>query len=512
VEALAAVVGDRSAELQHERIFRSGAAPKPLAVVAQFAGEPYAGSDCGPALVPINTRIGKIISGMGAGAQAKNSRRARYRKLKPRPGGSGDGVVEHQRGRIHAATIDLVDEAGYGSLTLTGIARAAGVSNRTFYDNFKDKEDCFLATYDLIVRHTAREVIAARQRASSRPAMMRAGFQALAREVAKKPKAARLALVEAFACPGALGQMRHTRGLFEALVADSFGHEDGGKLPPLIVKAIVAGSTRIARARLLAGEEGRLPDDAEELVRWALALQSRVAAEQVCREALGATTKLPAALAQPGEIDPLPKSEELLVDERTMIVAAAAELAAQEGFEALTVPRIRLAAGVSRRRFDEYFEDVIDCFLAALDLTVGRLLAKARGAFLTAEAWPNGIYRTIASSCREIANDPALVKLAFVELLVPGRETVRWRGEMMRRQSSFMRESAPTEQRPTELAAEASTAAIWAVLYHYAITGRARDLTQLPGALAFVFLAPAIGAERAVDVIRSEQGVVAQSR
>jgi AcrR family transcriptional regulator len=443
---------------------------------------------------------------MEAGAQAKSSPHARFRKLKPRPGGSGDAVLEHQRGRIHAATIELVDEAGYASLTLTGIARAAGVSNRTFYDNFDDKDDCFLATYDLIVRHTAREVLAARQAANGRDAMMRAGFQALACEVAEKPKAARLALIEAFACTGATERMRHTRGLFEALVADSFGQEDGEELPPLIVKAIVAGATRIARARLLAGEEARLPGDAEELMRWALSLQSRTAAEQVCRGAGGAA---PEPRTQVDDGNPLLESEKLLADERTMIVAAAAELAAQEGFEALTVPRIRVAAGVSRRRFDEHFEGVTDCFLAALDLMVGRVLAKARAAFLTAEAWPNAIYRTIASSCREIANDPLLVRLAFFELLVPGRETIRWRGDMMKRQSSFMRESAPTDQRPTELAAEASTGAIWAVLHHYATSGRARDLTQLPGPLAFVFLAPAIGAETAADVIRSEQALVA---
>jgi TetR/AcrR family transcriptional regulator len=449
-------------------------------------------------------------AGEGESAPAKRDP-ARYRKLKPRPGGSGDAVFEHQRGRIHAATIDLVDEVGYRSLTLTGIARAAGVSNRTFYDNFNDKGDCFLATYDLIVRHAAREVLAARQKASGRHPKMRAGFQALAREVAEKPKAARLALIEAYACPSALERMRHTRGLFEALVADSF-NQDGGNLPPLIIKSIVAGATRIARARLLAAEEGRLPDDAEELMRWALSLQSRTAAEEVCRATGAGIWELPAPPAWVDEDNPLQNDEDMLADERMMILTAAAGLAGQEGFEALTVPRIRVAAGVSRRRFDEHFDDVTDCFLAVLDLMVGRVLAKARAAFLTAQAWPNGIYRTIASSCREIANDPLLVKLAFFELLVPGRETMRWRGDMMKRQSSFMRESAPTEQRPTELAAEASTGAIWAVLHHYATSGQVKDLPQLPGALAFVFLAPAIGAETAADVIRSEQALVAQPR
>src|SRR5215204_7200183 len=96
--------------------------------------------------------------------RGKGTLETRFRKLKPRPGHSGHDIEEHQRGRLHAATIDLVSEVGYGGLTVTGIARTAGVANRTFYENFPGKEDCFLATYDLIVRNAAREVLAAHQR------------------------------------------------------------------------------------------------------------------------------------------------------------------------------------------------------------------------------------------------------------------------------------------------------------------------------------------------------------
>src|SRR6185312_5940927 len=205
-----------------------------------------------------------------------------YRKLKPRPGHSGQRVAEHQRSRIHAATIELVNERGYDGLTVIGIARAAGISNRTFYENFKGKEDCFLATYELIVRHTAREVLAARHRERGWRAKLRAGFLAFAREVADNPKAARLALVEAFTTGASSARMGHTNGLFETLVADSLARDDSPvDLPPLIVKGIVAGATRIARVRLLAGEEQHLSGDADELLDWALSLHSPAAGE-VC--------------------------------------------------------------------------------------------------------------------------------------------------------------------------------------------------------------------------------------
>ncbi|MGN6558721.1 MAG: TetR/AcrR family transcriptional regulator, partial [Solirubrobacterales bacterium] len=92
-------------------------------------------------------------------------------------------MAEHQRARIHAATTELVDEGGYEALTVTGIARAAGVSSHTFYENFADKEDCFRATYDLIVRHTVREILAARICECGSEAKIRAGFHAFVREV-----------------------------------------------------------------------------------------------------------------------------------------------------------------------------------------------------------------------------------------------------------------------------------------------------------------------------------------
>src|SRR5690349_23301030 len=42
----------------------------------------------------------------------------------------------------------------------------------------------------------------------------------------------------------------------------------------------------------------------------------------------------------------------------TLFRSATARLASKEGYATLTVPRVRAAAGVSRRSFDTYFEGV----------------------------------------------------------------------------------------------------------------------------------------------------------
>jgi AcrR family transcriptional regulator len=430
-------------------------------------------------------------------------RKARYRKLKPRPGRAGEEVAGHQRARLYAATIELVDELGYEELTVTGIARAAGVSNRTFYENFSDKEDCFSATYELIVRHAVHEVLVARQRSGGWQGKLRAGFRAFVREVSERPKAARLALVEAFKSQGAFRRMRHTSGLFETLVAESFTREPReAELPPLVTKGIVAGVTRIARARLLAGEEERLAGEADDLMRWAQSLCSETA-EDVCPgsvRVVSEQTSLPAAHRARAQGD-----DQCPDDERAMILAVAARLAAEEGYAALSVPRIRTAAGISRRRFEEHFDDVPECFMAALEMLVGRVLVEARSAYLTADYWPRAIHRALTATCREVAADPVLVRLVFFELYVPAGEAVRWRADLISNLCSFLRASAPADQRPSVVAAEASMGAVWAVLHHYSTTGRAAELPRVAETLSYLVLAPAIGAEAAAEVIRAEE-------
>jgi AcrR family transcriptional regulator len=54
-----------------------------------------------------------------------------------------------QRGRLICAIADCVAEKGYAATSVADIIERAGVSRRTFYGHFEDKEACFLAAYDV---------------------------------------------------------------------------------------------------------------------------------------------------------------------------------------------------------------------------------------------------------------------------------------------------------------------------------------------------------------------------
>jgi AcrR family transcriptional regulator len=409
---------------------------------------------------------------------------------------------------MYAATIELVGEGGYDALTATGIARAAGVSNRTFYENFSGKEDCFAATYELIIRHTVREVLSANRREEGWQAKFRQGMLAFAKEVAEKPTAARLALVEAFACPQAVARMRHTEGLFEALAAETLA-ADGVETPVLVVKGVVAGAIRVARMHLLTGRESDLSADCEQLTRWAISLFDPAAKQiGVGRPVVDELRRGPTAPSggQMGAIwTPNPR------DERTMILHATSRLAAEDGYDSLTPPRIRAAAGVSRRRFHAHFRGVDDCFLATLELAAARLLAGAQMAYRAAPDWSAGVHRAIVTVCRELAADPDVARLLFLEISSAGRRAVEWRVSLVSGLSSLLRASISPGDRPTAQDAEASVAAAWAVVHHYAVNGRIQRLPLAADTLSYLVLTPSLGAERTAALILAERQVEARN-
>ena len=371
------------------------------------------------------------------------------------------------------------------------LSNRARVSKRDFYKLFASKEECFLAAYDVIVSHSVRGIIAAAEGEEEWRERLRLGFLAFADQIASSPDGARLALVEVFTAGAAtVERMHRTNRLFEALVARNLAFAEGRpRLAPLVVKGIVAGGGRLARARLLSGQPRGLALDGDELLKWALSFRD----DDVVR-----LRGLRAAVGPPlPETAPVMRPE----GERALILAATARLAGKEGYATLTVPRVRAAAGVSRRSFDTHFEGVADCFLATLETLSDRTLASAASLYLAAGDWASGVHQMIAGLCWRLARDPTFAGLAFLEAFSPGPEAIQWRSEMIAKLAAKLRRGAPPEQRPSKFAAEASIGAMWGVIHHFVAAGRGAQLPIAAPVLSYLALAPALGGAAAVDVI-----------
>src|ERR1700728_2471181 len=88
-------------------------------------------------------------------------------------------LPEIQRMRILAALVEAVRELGVAQLTVAHIVERSGVSRRTFYEVFPDRESCFLAALEDAIETARRRVLAAVAGETSWRAQMSAGLRAI---------------------------------------------------------------------------------------------------------------------------------------------------------------------------------------------------------------------------------------------------------------------------------------------------------------------------------------------
>src|SRR3984957_6944617 len=93
-----------------------------------------------------------------------------------RHGLSRSFVVRDQRERILAAVADVVAEKGYSAMTVEDVVGRAGVSRRTFYDQFADKREAFFAAYDAVSAQCMAVAGAAFVSSTSWPEQVRLGL------------------------------------------------------------------------------------------------------------------------------------------------------------------------------------------------------------------------------------------------------------------------------------------------------------------------------------------------
>src|SRR5580700_526556 len=186
-------------------------------------------------------------------------------------------VARHQRVRMHGAMVEAVAGSGYGGTSVKQVIGLAGVSRRAFYEQFANKEECFLATFDLIAaRGVARISQAYRATEGGLEARLRAAFDQFAREVTTNSKAAVLTVVEAQTA-GAAGQLRLRRATatFERMLSESFARSPGAiTLPIPVVRGIVGGLHEATSRRLREQPIGDIPTLAEEMLDWTLLFQA----------------------------------------------------------------------------------------------------------------------------------------------------------------------------------------------------------------------------------------------
>ena len=117
--------------------------------------------------------------------------------LPPGPGRPAEEVAQNQRERLFGAMVASVSAVGYASTRVSDLVDLSGVSRRSFYDLFPDKQACFQAMIEEMVAVSVRLAFAAESRGQSWEERAVNRFQAFATLVAGQPAAARMCLIEA---------------------------------------------------------------------------------------------------------------------------------------------------------------------------------------------------------------------------------------------------------------------------------------------------------------------------
>ncbi len=421
-----------------------------------------------------------------------------YRQLRPRPHGLGkDEVEENQRARLRGAMIEAVAARGYDATGVAELSRLAGVSKRTFYEQFANKEACFLATHDAITRCALAGAVLAHGEEPDREAALREVFEAFVRAAADHPKAARLVLVGAAgAGRTALDRSDRARRTFERLIVAGFGQAPAAvALPAAVATGIVCGVERVVCRSLLGGGAGELSGLAGPLADWALSHDSP------------AVAALPVpAPAGPERSSTWPRVRACTSDVRGRILRAAAEIAAGEGHARITNPlRIVDRAGVSGDAFGALYESAEECCLDALDLVGLEAMTSAAAASRSVGDGVRGAYRGIAALLEYVAEDPVLRGLILVYAFAGDAAVIERRDRMLRRYVSLLVSRLTRRLGPPCVVAEATVGALWGIIRCYVVGGAAYMLPALAGQAAYVALAPIVGAEAAVRAIDAEE-------
>jgi len=104
--------------------------------------------------------------------------------------------------------------------------------------------------------------------------------------------------------------------------------------------------------------------------------------------------------------------------QREALLRAVIEVAAQEGYPAITLAQLLAQAGVSRRTFHEHFTDKQDCFLTALGDAQAQLLAEVRQAILPEPS--RGTQLAIQTLVAFAASEPATARVLLSESIAGG--------------------------------------------------------------------------------------------
>ena len=419
--------------------------------------------------------------------------------------------------------VQAVNERGVVATTISDLVARAGISRRTFYEHFDNKEDCLLATYDAVVESEVQRLLGVYASTEGWLERLEAMIRELFAAIADRPDAARLICVE-MGASGAAGVQRWAEGAtrFERFISRGFEEAPGpGTIPDPVARAIVGALRKIIYSRVRAERSSKALK--LELMRLVPELMGWIAAyyptpPTVPRRVIARKPRRLEGGRAPGSFSPptpwamrgLPRGEHnlprgfVIFNQRERIFDAIARLTASGGYQALSLEDIAAAAAVSLQTFYSHFENKEEAFLATYEVGHSRAKAAVNRALATQTEWIGGVRAGILALLEFLASEPALAHLACVDILIAFPHVA---GRVEEANATYtqlldldLAGGSPASSTPP-FVSEAIVGGVFELLHDYILRDQTRRLPELADHVSYIVLTPFIGAEAAAGAI-----------
>jgi AcrR family transcriptional regulator len=197
-------------------------------------------------------------------------------------------------------------------------------------------------------------------------------------------------------------------------------------------------------------------------------------------------------------------------NQRQRLLHGVALAIAESSYASVTVADITRAAKVSRRTFYEHFADKDECFAAAYEDALGRVLGELAAARTRHTEWPDQVRAAVEAFVDIVVADPPLGRLCLLEVTAVGGGALARRDATMEAFVASLLEGAPAhalgDAAVAQLTAELVVGGIAQVVNTRLMQGRVPSLRDDLSGMVYCALVPFCGHQVAGAKAREAAG------
>jgi AcrR family transcriptional regulator len=166
-------------------------------------------------------------------------------------------VTSSKRQTILDGMLEAVGSEGYERTSVRTVLDRAGVYRQAFYDNFADKDDCYLQAYDAALQRLEESILSAGAAQRAWQEKLRAGLESLLAFLDAEPNVGRALIVEVHAAgPEALAKRAAAMQRATAFLNQAREEtEQTGPAPTIAGEGVAAGINAVIHSRLGTGAD-----------------------------------------------------------------------------------------------------------------------------------------------------------------------------------------------------------------------------------------------------------------